>query len=219
MIIDHIEFIFTYKNIKRLRLTVKRDKVMVSVPLFMKEKTVMDFIYSKLDRIKKHMNRLPSQKEISYEQGQKVYLWNKPYIINIEIRDNNKCYINNNIIKFEIKADEEELKKKLLYKLFKKNLQVKADEYLKEWQNVTGIKVSEMRFRRMKTRWGSCNIQAKRIWLNVNLAGYDEKCLSYVILHEILHIKEKYHNKRFYTLLSHFLPEWKNARKMLNERH
>lgn len=58
----------------------------------------------------------------------------------------------------------------------------------------------------MKTRWGSCNIRDKRIWLNLELVKKSPACLESVVVHEMVHLLERYHNKRFYALMDKFLP-------------
>ena len=70
--------------------------------------------------------------------------------------------------------------------------------------------------RRMKTKWGSCNPQARRIWLNLELAKKPVQCLEYVIVHEFAHLVERRHNDRFIALVQHHLPNWKTRRSLLN---
>jgi len=67
----------------------------------------------------------------------------------------------------------------------------------------------------MKTRWGSCNIQAKRIWLNLELAKKPPECLEYVLVHELVHLLERRHNERFMTFMSRFMPSWQSGRDVL----
>lgn len=69
----------------------------------------------------------------------------------------------------------------------------------------------------MKTRWGTCNRSAERIWINLELAKRSYRCLEYIVVHEMTHLIEKYHNKRFYSLMDKFMPGWKEVRKELNE--
>ena len=69
----------------------------------------------------------------------------------------------------------------------------------------------------MKTRWGTCNIQKRRIWINLQLVHHPEICLDYILLHELLHLVEKYHNERFYGLMTKFMPEWRKVRALLNQ--
>ena len=81
-----------------------------------------------------------------------------------------------------------------------------------QWQPVIGVEVAECRVRRMKTRWGSCNIGARRIWMNLDLARVPVAAIEYVLVHEMVHLLERYHNDRFHRFMDRFLPDWQ-ARK------
>ncbi|HAS23318.1 MAG TPA: M48 family peptidase, partial [Idiomarina loihiensis] len=71
--------------------------------------------------------------------------------------------------------------------------------------------------RAMKTRWGSCNIRSKKIWLNLELVKKPVECLEYVLVHELTHLFERYHNARFYALMDEFLPDWRERKKLTNQ--
>lgn len=68
----------------------------------------------------------------------------------------------------------------------------------------------------MKTKWGSCNIEARRIWLNLELAKKPVQCLEYIIVHEMVHLLERHHNERFTHFMDTFLPNWRMIRDELN---
>jgi hypothetical protein len=87
---------------------------------------------------------------------------------------------------------------------------------MEKWQLILGVEVLEWRIKRMRTRWGSCNIQAQRVWLNLELAKKSEQCLEYVIVHEMMHLLERYHNERFKGLMDKYLPKWRLYREELN---
>jgi predicted metal-dependent hydrolase len=69
----------------------------------------------------------------------------------------------------------------------------------------------------MKTRWGTCNTRDHRIWLNLYLIKKPIACLEYVLVHEMVHLLEASHNKRFYKLMSYFMPDWQERKKLLAE--
>lgn len=83
------------------------------------------------------------------------------------------------------------------------------------WQPLLGLFASEFRIRRMTTRWGSCNTRAKRIWINLALACLSPELLEYVLVHELIHLAEPGHTKRFYALLDQALPDGRDRRKTL----
>jgi len=87
---------------------------------------------------------------------------------------------------------------------------------LARWEPVIGVSVTGFRVRRMKTRWGSCNIRARRISLSAALASQPPGCLEYVLVHELVHLLERGHNARFYGLLDRFLPDWRERRAELH---
>ncbi len=85
-----------------------------------------------------------------------------------------------------------------------------------KWEPVLGVRINEFRVKKMRTRWGSCNIVARRIWLNFHLIKLDEKFLEYVVVHEMIHLLEKKHNARFKHLMSKFIPQWPDLKQQLN---
>jgi predicted metal-dependent hydrolase len=68
----------------------------------------------------------------------------------------------------------------------------------------------------MKTRWGTCNPAAGRIWLNLELAKKPLACLEYILVHEMVHLLERCHNERFRALMDKVLPTWRMSRAELN---
>ena len=96
-------------------------------------------------------------------------------------------------------------------------VKVKMDSYFEKWEAFLGVQTKERRVRKMKTRWGSCNVKERRIWLSSYLGAYPEECLEYVIVHELCHLLERGHNARFYRLVESCLPDWKERRAKLKE--
>lgn len=91
-----------------------------------------------------------------------------------------------------------------------------AQGLLETWEPKIGVQVEDLRVRRMKTRWGSCNAEAGRIWLNTELAKKPPKCLEYILVHEMVHLIERRHTERFRDLMDAFMPSWRLHRDELN---
>jgi hypothetical protein len=68
----------------------------------------------------------------------------------------------------------------------------------------------------MKTKWGTCTVEARRIWLNLELVKKPPQCLDYIVLHEMLHLLERHHNERFVAYMDEFMPQWRLRRDELN---
>lgn len=78
------------------------------------------------------------------------------------------------------------------------------------WVERIGVAPSFIGIKRMKTRWGSCNIRDRRIWLNLELARMPIECIDLVLVHELVHLHERHHNARFYAFMDHHLPNWRH---------
>ena len=99
---------------------------------------------------------------------------------------------------------------------YRQHLKSQLPSLLEKWEAKLSVSVNEVRIKKMKTRWGSCNIEAKRIWLNLELAKKPESCLMYILVHEMVHLLERAHNDRFRELMDNFLPQWRAYRNELN---
>jgi predicted metal-dependent hydrolase len=75
----------------------------------------------------------------------------------------------------------------------------------------------ELRIRRMKARWGSCDTAKRIVTLNVHLLRYAPEAIEYVIMHELAHLRWRGHGPRFYALLAALCPRWKELRSSLKE--
>lgn len=95
-------------------------------------------------------------------------------------------------------------------KACKAHLMERVPKLIALWEKRLGVACSGWRCRKMKTRWGSCNIRTARINLNLVLGAAEDQLLEYVIVHELVHLHERYHNARFYQWLEQMLPDWKS---------
>jgi predicted metal-dependent hydrolase len=87
---------------------------------------------------------------------------------------------------------------------------------LKRWQKKLGVQTEKVIIKKMKTKWGTCNSDDRRIWLNLELAKKPMHCLNYVFVHELCHLIEKKHSDRFTEVLENALPNWKHYKDELN---
>ena len=102
---------------------------------------------------------------------------------------------------------------------YRQQLKDSIPALFEKWEPLIGVSIKEWRIKKMKTRWGSCNIVAKRVWLNLELAKKPQACLEYVLVHELTHLHERYHNARFKALLDSYLPDWRETEALLNRPH
>jgi predicted metal-dependent hydrolase len=103
-----------------------------------------------------------------------------------------------------------------LQRWYRRQLRSMLPQLLNKWQAVMGVKVASCGIKRMKTRWGSCNADSARIWINLELVKKPVQCLEYILVHEMTHLLERHHNARFHELMDGFLPLWRQHREELN---
>ena len=106
-------------------------------------------------------------------------------------------------------------REKVVNEWYRSQMKQRMPEILQKCEEMTGIHVKEWRVKNMRTRWGTCNIDKKRIWLNLQLAKLPPECLEYVVIHELTHLLERKHNRRFYGFLYEFCPDFKEREKMM----
>jgi len=147
-----------------------------------------------------------------------VYVWGTAHTLEfIERSGYRKIRIEDGVMimftrPYSTRADRQDL----LDRWYRNTLKKTAPEIIAKWEAMLGIKVNKLYVRKMKTHWGSCNYIKQTLRLNSELVKRSRECLEYVVVHEMLHIIEKGHNRNFYRLLEKYIPDWKAVRKKLN---
>ena len=98
----------------------------------------------------------------------------------------------------------------------RRELRARAAPLLTSWARKLDVPVPALGIKRMKTKWGACNIEARRVWLNLELIKKPPECLDYIIVHELAHLMERRHDERFVAIIDSALPNWRLAKAELN---
>ncbi|MBA7537865.1 hypothetical protein ES705_30135 [subsurface metagenome] len=107
-------------------------------------------------------------------------------------------------------------RKKFINEWYRSELKKIVPDIISKWEEKIGVQSNEFGIKKMRTKWGTCNTQAKRIWLNLELAKKPIECIEYIIVHELVHLLERKHNDRFISLMNKFMPKWRFHRDELN---
>lgn len=91
-------------------------------------------------------------------------------------------------------------------------------EILPDCEARVGKRASRIRIKQMKSRWGSCNVKTASISINLELVERPRCGLESVVVHELCHLWEANHGPEFYRHMDRAYPEWREARRLLNER-
>jgi len=211
-----------FRNVKTLRLTVypPDGRVKVISPIGTSREVIRKFAESKITWIQKHREKFlnHSKLTVSLKNHSTLFVWGEPWELEIiERKGNPKIILEDGIMKMYVRLDSTKAKRQeFLDKWYGKILKDSALPLIEEWEGRIGVKVKKLFVRKMKTHWGSCNGTRQTIRLNSELAKRKLECLEYVIVHEMLHIIEKSHNRKFYSLMNKYIPEWKIIRKKMN---
>ena len=218
-----IEVEVTRKRVKYLRLKVQPPdgRVRMSVPLHTSDHHIHSVIQSRLDWIVKHHARIasrPRKPDYDYITGERHMLAGHPYILHLDETAGRTAvrFMDTGIANLRVQpGSTRDQRRRLLERGYREYLKPAVPPILSRWESITGVQAAEWRIRRMKTRWGSCNVRAKRIWLNLELARHPEPLLEFIILHELTHLREKNHNGRFKQLMDGFMPDWREREAQL----
>ncbi|WP_407421187.1 M48 family metallopeptidase [Methanobrevibacter sp.] len=223
--IENIDITLHRKNIKNMYLRVlpPNGKVVISAPLFISDEDIVNFVKFRKEWILKKQHIIQNseiQAPLKYKSGEKHFLWGKEYLLKLVSKNDLKRITidyDNLIIYLPVeKRSKKETREKKLNELYRQELKKAIPPVLEKCVKIVGKRPSEVKVRNMKN-WGNCRYQDKRITLNLKLAKKDPICLEYVMIHELCHLIEFNHGKKFKKLMDEFCPNWKKIKKILNE--
>lgn len=212
------------KPIKNLHLGVypPQGRVRVAAPLAVDDEAVRQAVVGKLGWIKRQRAKFqaqPRQSERRMVSGESHYFLGRRYRLRIhETTGALRIALRGTAtMDMFVRTDTTiERREQMLQDFYRAELKRLMPEMLEKWQPKLGVEARAWGIKRMKTKWGTCNIEARRIWLNLELAKKPVQCLEYILVHELAHLHERHHNDRFISLLDQHLPQWKLLKDQLN---
>ena len=221
--IDGINIDLERKRVKNVNFTIypPDGRVRVSAPRRMPEEKLRQVIRAKMPWIKRHQQRMidqPIPVRLKFVTGERHLYFGELYTLNV-IETDGAFEVElgpDGVIRMRIRGGSSTARRrKLLNEWYRRELKARIPEIIAAWEPVIGVRVEDWGVKRMKTRWGSCNTRAHRIWVNLALAKHPLERLEYIIVHEMVHLLERGHNERFYTYMDRFLPDWRTQRAAL----
>jgi predicted metal-dependent hydrolase len=223
IVIGNIKIDVVKKDIKNLHLAVypPTGRVRIAAPLKTKNETIRLFAVSKLGWIKRHQRTFEGQVRESareFTSGESHYFNGKRYLLKItEHNASTRVELHHKRIELFIKRNSTSKQRaKVIKDWFREQLKSQIPNLIEKWESRMGVQLNDWGVKQMKTKWGTCNIEAKRIWLNLELVKKPGRCLEYIIVHEMVHLLERHHNDYFVAHMDRFLPQWKTIKKELN---
>ncbi len=222
-----ISYTWTRKHVRNLNLRVRSDgSVAVSSPPRVSEREVAAFLESRADFILSALDRFAHRREVApapqrYADGETRRVFGED--IPIRVAKGNKicCTYCEKTLFLTVWDPSDEAQRRRAAERW-------ATEFLA--QTVTaictraerdfasyGIPRPTVRFRRMTSRWGSCNPKTAVLTFNYALLAAPLSAVEYVIYHEFAHLLHPNHSPAFYEQVAVFLPDWKARKALLRD--
>ena len=213
------------KDIKHLHLGVypPSGRVRVAAPLAVSDDAVRLAVIGKLAWIRKQQAKFaaqPRQTAREMVSGEGHYYLGRRYRLRVvEHAGPSRVMLRSRAalelqVRSHYGAKERE---QVLWRWYRARLRELVPPLLAKWEAALGVRAATVGIKKMKTKWGACSVDARRIWLNLELAKKPVQCLEYLIVHELTHLIEPHHNDRFVSLMDRHLQHWRHHRKILNE--
>lgn len=218
-----IPYYYYSKKVKNINLRIKPDATVhvsasKSVPLDYVDKFVFskaEFILKAIDKFRKNMEY------IFLDEGEQIHFLGKPYTIRLQKRskmgaslsfDNQEFYIflrdtTNIKSRFEAFEGWQRFASQEVFPIILKRMLERFKEY--------PLQEPILRYRKMKSRWGSCHYSQNMITLSLMLTEVSVPAIEYVILHELVHFFHPNHSKNFYQMVEELMPDWRERQSLL----
>ena len=192
------------KNNKNTYVRVRDNKIFVTTNYFTSNRTIETLLKENKQAISKMIDRA-----IKREKNKELFLLFGMYYEVVYGDFAQQIEINETTIKV--------INEEILCKWLEQYIHTTFYNHLMYWYDIfeEEIPIPSLKIRKMKTRWGVCNIMKKLVTLNSELFRYDMECLDYVIILELSHFLVQNHSKHFWNIVEKYCPNYKEIRKKL----
>jgi predicted metal-dependent hydrolase len=214
----------TRKNIQRayLRVNDPAGPVRVSAPARMTDAQVAAFVQAQaawIERRRAELRAAPaaSARTGPVDAGGNVLLWGSPMPLESLVPRAVRLLAPGEGLR-ELDGWSETTAarvEKAVLAALRAELAAVAEPLVRAWEPRVGVRVDELRYRDMATRWGTCSVRAHRVWLALALAHFNAACTELIVVHELCHLVEANHGPRFKELMDRHLPDWREREALL----
>jgi hypothetical protein len=213
------------KDIKNLHLGVypPHGRVRVAAPLVITDEAVRLAVIDKLGWIRQQRRQFQSQPRQSRREmvnGESHYYLGQRYRLTVLERAAPPRITLQGLATLELQVRPGTTagrREALLQRWYRDQLRSVLPPLLDAWQKTLEVGLAGWGIRRMKTKWGSCNAEARRVWFNLELAKKPPQCLEYIVVHELIHLRVRRHDAEFMALLDRHLPTWRSLKALLGQ--
>lgn len=224
MTVDDVTVDVIRKPIRHLYLLVKppQGQVRVTAPLRFSEAQVRLAIVERLPWIRRNQARiakLPQSAKSEMQSGETHWFMGRAYRLELVSTTTANVILRDGVMQLHARVNATiDQRRKILEQWYREQLQLLIPPLVHRWCAVMQIdSAPSWHIKKMKTKWGTCNPRARRIWLALELAKMPAECLEYVVVHELVHLFERGHGKRFKRFMDRFMPDWRQKRRLLKQ--
>ncbi|PJK23860.1 M48 family metallopeptidase [Mycolicibacterium goodii] len=212
-----------YKDIKNLHIGVypPMGRVRVAAPRRLDDDQVRLAVIQRLPWIKRQREQLRAadrQSEREMVAGESHDVWGSRFRLKVVERPG-KAHIEidgDRLVLYVPTGRSADQRRKLLDAWYRDQLRQRIPELIAKWESNLDLEVPEWNIRQMRTKWGTCNRETRRITFNTELAKKHPDCLEYIVVHEMMHYFERGHGERFTKLMDGAMSDWRSRRDQLN---
>lgn len=224
VVISGEKVVVVRKAIKNLHLGVypPHGRVRVAAPLATSDSAVRVAVIRKLRWIHRQQaafRQQARQGEREIVSGESHYFLGRRYRLAV-LRTAGRCDVvlrPGGVMEIHVRAlGDIRHRERVLARWYRERLREMSPPLVEKWQAKLGVRLDAWGIKAMKTKWGTCNPTARRIWLNLELGKKPPECLEYIIAHELVHLIVRHHDERFFALMDGHLPRWRQVRRQLN---
>ena len=206
-----------------IRVIPPDGKVEITAPYTVSDDAIRRFAISKISWVKKQKKSFEGQSRQTRRQyitGESYYLWGRRYRLDVRYSNTrNQVFLSSGKLILQVRKESTSRQREnILNEWYRKQMKQIVPDVLAKCENIIGIQADEWHIKNMRTKWGTCNVEKKRIWLNLQLVKKTPECLEYVIIHELVHLLERNHNDKFCEYMNRFCPNWREVKESLNQQ-
>jgi predicted metal-dependent hydrolase len=217
---QRVNYTLQYKDVKNINLRVRKGgEVFVSTSKRVGSDKIDAFLRSKEKWIISAIEKMKSKEDKTDASG--VLLFGERIPLTVREGSKNTLSFDENGIHLVLKdVTDKEGREKLLRAFYKREAERVIFPICKTAYKTFSIKnlaFPEIKYRYMKTRWGSCHTKKGILTFNTALAKAPLPAIEYVVFHEFTHFLHPDHSRAFYETLSRFVPDYKARKRLLKE--
>ena len=212
------------KNIRHVHIAVYPPDgyVCISAPLDRRSEVIRAFALTRLGWIKARQAEFQTQSrqgELDFITRESHYLWGRRYLLVVEEEESAPRIevMPRQIVLTVRPGSDKACRERIMHDWHKSLLRKELAPLIRQWEKTLGVTVNAFFVQKMKTKWGSCTPGRGYVRFNTELVKKPKDLLEYIVVHELCHLLEPRHSEKYFALLSHYYPRWKEAREFLNE--